>query len=76
MFVECIVYKGSADEPDFLNYKDSAVEVSKVFRGEGMIFIKNVDYASFKEYIDGNVYTWSMVNYIDWANHYELWLEV
>ena len=76
MYIETVVKKGTDDETDFLNYIDSATKINRAIYGMGIIFIKNVPYSEFKTYIDDVNIKWTDVLYIDFDNHYELWLEV
>lgn len=74
----CYVYEGSDDHTDFeTNHKSDAIEVDKVFFGaNGVEFLKNEDYSTFKSNIDGQTIVWSDVKYKEYPNFYELFLEV
>lgn len=76
MYIRCNLKKGSDDATDFeQNYKDKVVVISKMIMGAGIVFIKSVDWDTFKSSIDGNSTTWDMVKLREGVHNYELWLD-
>jgi len=76
MLIRCNLVKGSTDASDFeTNYKDKVVAISKMIIGSGVVFIKTVDWDTFKSMVDGNNITWDMVKLREDKHNYELWLE-
>ena len=77
MIYRCYVNKGTDDATDFeTNYKSQTTEVDVLdVVGGYLIAIKDLDYATFKSKIDGQVTTWSDVYCKEHENFYELVVE-